>query len=398
MRVADIQNLISKCTGCMACSDVCPAGCISSVIGKDGFIYSETDIGRCINCGKCYAVCPIEHWNKHENTQHLYAAYSIDAKVRNDGSSGGIFALLADYFLKKGYYVCGAAFENMKLRHRIINDKNELAPLLKSKYIQSDTEGIYKRTVDLLNKNQKVFFCGTPCQISALKNITRNISSGKLFTADIICHGVPSQKVFDMYIESLEKKHKGKIYDFSFRVKNNRYKHAHGFSYKVIKNGKTLTVNGIYTQSSFYNAFKNYLIFRNSCYDCRYATLQRVSDITLADFWGIEKYGFGGSTDKGVSMVITNTEKGEEAFENIKELTVCREFPIEYGIKSNYCLTRKTPKNENRDCIITELHECGYEHTAKKYFSCGRFKQLYWLVPAGIRNLIRKIKGRNQDV
>ncbi len=391
-RIDYISNLKQKCTGCMACVDACPADCIRQTVGADGFIYSALDSSKCISCGKCYAVCPIENHHKSEEIQHLFAAYSTDSDGRNNGSSGGVFELIANSLMEQGYYVCGAAFDGMRLKHRVVNSRDEIKPLLKSKYIQSDMKGIYKQIIDLLKKGERVFFCGTPCQVSALVNSVPNASKDRLFTADIICHGVPSQKVFDDYIATLEKKHGGKVSDFTFRVKNNRYKHAHGYSYNVTGNGKTAVVNGIYTNSSFYNAFKNYLIFRDSCYDCQYATLDRVSDITLADFWGIEKYDFEGNIDAGVSMIITNTKKGSDVFFAINDRLVVKEFPVQYGVDSNHCLTHTTKRPKNRDMIINELAKNGYESTAQKYFGCSFVYKLYWLIPPKIRTLIRKIR------
>ena len=392
-RIDYIADLNEKCTGCMACVDVCPTNCISSMVGKDGFQYSVIDTCKCVLCGKCYSVCPLESQEKHTEEQHLYAAYSSDPIVRNNGSSGGMFEILAKYFLEQGYYVCGASFNGTTLKHNVINIQDELEPLLKSKYIQSNTEGIYNQVLSLLKKGEKVFFCGTPCQVSAMINSTPSALKNNIFTADIICHGVPSQKVFDDYIGTLEKKHGGAICDFSFRIKDNKYKHAHGYSYKVTKNGKTSVIDGIYTNSSFYNAFKNYLIFRNGCYNCQYTTLQRVSDITLADFWGIEKYDFKGNVDIGISMVITNTHKGQSTFAAIQNQIVSKEFPVQYGIDSNYCLTHRTNKPKNRDAIIEEIATNGYEQVARKYFKCSIIHKIYWLIPAKARLFIRKIRG-----
>ncbi len=393
-RIDSIKDLNQKCTGCMACVDACVTKCISRIIGKDGFAYSDIDISKCVSCGKCYDVCPLENHEKHNDEKHLFAAYAVDNVTHNDGSSGGIFQLLALYFLEQNYFVSGAVFENTKLKHHIINSKEDIKPLLKSKYVQSDTTGIYSQIKELLKNGKKVFFCGTPCQVSALINSIPKSVRDNLFTADFVCHGVPSQKVFDDYIESLEKKHQGKVSDFSFRVKDNRYRHAHGYSYQLTKNGKTKKINGIYTNSSFYNAFKNYLIFRNGCYDCQYATVERVSDITLADFWGIEKYDFHGNVDAGVSMIITNSQKGRDAFNAIKEKTISKEFPVQYGIDSNHCLTHKTEKPQKRDLIINELADKGYEVTARNYFECGFLHKMYWLIPPIARTLIRKMRGK----
>lgn len=393
MRIDSIVDLGKKCTGCMACVDACPKKCVKSTTGAGGFRYSVIDESVCVNCGKCYAVCPIENAHKHTEEQYLYAAYSTDESVRNNGSSGGIFELLAKHFIGEGYYVCGAMFDGNTLKHRIIAPDEDIKPLLKSKYVQSDTEGIYKQITELLRRGERVFFCGTPCQVSALVNSTPDNLQDRLFVADIICHGVPSQKMFDEYIKTLEKKYGGEISDFSFRVKDNRFKHAHGYSFKVTKDGKTSVVNGIYTDSAYYNAFKNYMIFRDSCYDCRYATLQRVSDITLADFWGIEKYDFDGNVDKGVSMIITNTQKGNDVFMSLRESIVLREFPIQYGIDSNYCLTHSTKKPLSRDAIIEELDTEGFEAVAKKHFGCSTVHKLYWRIPPAFRTLIRKLRG-----
>ncbi len=395
MRIDDIPQLEAKCTGCMACVDACPAKCVSARAGEDGFLYSAINQEGCIHCGRCYAVCPLVNWQKHDEAQHLFACYSTLPGGQNRGSSGGMFELLATHFLEQGYHVCGAAFDGLELKHHIIRTKEELPSLLKSKYVQSNMEGIYAQVRDLLKKGERVFFCGTPCQVSAMLNSQPRGLRQQLLTADIICHGVPSQKTFDHYIQSLEEQHGGKVTEFSFRVKDNRYRHAHGYRYTVEKGGKPAVFNGVYTQSSFYNAFKNYNIFRAGCYDCQYCTLQRVSDLTLGDFWGIEKYDFHADTDTdaGISMVITHTERGLEAFSAIQGQTISKEFPVAYGVESNHCLTQRTRKPGNRDAVIQSLCEYGYEATAQKYFKSGFIYKIYWLIPPVFRNLARKLRS-----
>lgn len=392
--INSINNLMSKCTGCVACIDVCPTNCIFVKYDNAGFRYSEIDNSKCIQCGKCYNVCPIENKRQELSQQHLFATYAKDEEIQKRGSSGGMFELIATYCIKKGYFVCGAAFENMILKHKIVNDLDKLKDLLKSKYIQSDTCTIFDEVLKLLKNDSKVLFCGTPCQVSAMKNFVPTNLRQNLILIDIICHGVPSQKIFDMYIETLEEKYNGKIIEYSFRVKDNKYKHAHGYSFKLKKkNNKVKTINGIYTQSTFYNAFKRYEIFRESCYDCKYTTLSRVSDITLADFWGIEKYEFKGNVDSGVSMVIVNSEIGEKVFESIKDFIEYKEFPLDYGVESNYCLTNSTKKPLKRDEIINSIEKKGYNYSANKYFKSGLIAKIYWLIPSKIRTKIRKMRG-----
>lgn len=175
-------------------------------------------------------------------------------------------------------------------------------------------------------------------------------------------------------------------------MKDNRYRHAHGFSYRLDKNGKERAINGIYLQSSYYNAFKKYLFFRESCYACKYATPDRVSDITLGDFWGIEKYPFPADTDAGVSMILTNTEAGESAFSAVTSQTVYKEFPVEYGVESNYCLTKATKKPSRRDDVIESLHSHGYDATARTYFGCTAIEKIYAMLPPGIRDLRKRLR------
>lgn len=388
-----IDEISNSCTGCMACRDVCPKGCISPAVREDGFRYAALSEEDCINCGRCAAVCPAVIQKKNDRGAHLYAAWAKDEKTRSGGSSGGVFELLARHFLSEGYAVCGAAFEGTVLKHRIIKSGEELAPLLKSKYVQSDTTGIYEKILSMVKNGEKVFFCGTPCQVSALVNVMPDSLVDSIITADIICHGVPSQKTFDMYIRTLEKKHEGRVGRFSFRVKDNKYRHAHGFSYTVYKNGKEKTENGIYLNSSFYNAFKKYLFFRESCYFCPYAAPERVSDITLGDFWGIEKW-IDADTDRGVSLVMTNTDKGGDAFDAVKENVILKELPVEYGIESNYCLKNATKKPKNRDKIIESLNKKGYEATEKTYFCCSPAEKVYAMLPPKIRGLRKKIRKR----
>lgn len=395
MKTNNIIKIDKLCTGCAACSDICPASAIKMTEDKNGFTVPHVDLEKCIDCGKCLSTCPAIKSHKNTYEQRLYAAYASSDNIRNGGSSGGIFELLAKTLLADGYYVCGAAFEGTVLKHRLINNVDDLTPLLKSKYVQSDTSGIYEKILTLLDRGEKVFFCGTPCQVSALKNIAYNKHADKLILADIICHGVPSQHLFNMYLNSIHDKTGGVVSDFSFRVKDNKHKHAHGFSYTLTKDDAQTKVNGVYPYSDYYNAFKNYLTFREGCYNCKYATLERASDITLADFWGIEKYKFSGNTDRGVSMVITNTEVGDYLFKKIADKTVHKEFPVQYGVDSNYSLTKKTKMPTKYYDIFASLEEYGYQKTADKYFACkGRFKNtLYWKMPAFVRNIIRKIRG-----
>ncbi len=393
MNILSIENLEKRCTGCLSCLDSCPTGCIQ--INEDLlFTYPQIDEDKCISCGKCNNVCPIINIKKYEsNNQHLYIAYSLDEEKVNASASGGLFRVLAEHWLTQGGYVCGATFdENLKLSHQLINGTDDLFPMLKSKYLQSNMVGIYNQILTLLKNNEKVLFSGTPCQVSALKNFIPSKYHVNLVTIDLICHGVPSQKIFDLYIKELEAKHKGQVVDFKFRVKNKERCVSHYFSYSIYKNGKTLTYKGSCWDSTYYTAFKKYLIFRESCYNCNYTTLNRVSDITLADFWGIEKYKPDLNAHKGISMVITNTKNGKYLYEQIINQIYSEECPIEWGINSNHCLTHKTNYPSNYNEIINSLEKNGYSITAKKYFSSGLLRKIYHHCPIFVYRIVKKLK------
>ena len=390
-----LQNTLHNCVGCFACGNICPKRCIDIKKDDEGFVYASVNEEECINCGKCARVCPCINADKNKEEQTLFAARSKSDDVRMRGSSGGIFEELSKMLLKDGYYICGAAFDdNLKLKHKIISSYEDLKPILKSKYLQSDISDIFPKVDELLKDGKKVLFCGTPCQVSALKNFVGN-NNVNLVTVDIICHGVPSQDIFDDYIKTLEDENGGKVKDFSFRVKNNKYHHAHGFSYSCEKDGKCETVNGIYTQSSYYNAFKKYLIFRKSCYNCKYATLERVSDITLGDFWSLEKYDIHANTDKGESLVLANTALGKELLLKI-DTAVLKEYPVKYAVDTNYCLTKSTKQPASRDLIFKELALNGYKITSQKYFRGGNGikNKIGWSIPPAVRNLLRVIRGK----
>ena len=390
--ILSIENWQKDCTGCLVCVDVCPKNCIEKTINQaGGYVYPSVNNELCINCGKCVEVCPVVHIKKHNEEQHMFAAYSKSHEELNAGSSGGIFGLLAKYCLKNGYYVCGAAFEGTKLKHRIISSANELKPLLKSKYIQSDTQGIYSNIMELLKSGNKVLFCGTPCQVSALNNFLPDNLREHLIMVDFVCHGVPSQKIFDMYIQDLEKKHKGKIESFSFRVKDNKFMDPHDCSYIIRRDKKIITKCSVRTLSTYYNAFGKYLILRDSCYNCMYATLSRCSDITLADFWNIERYEPQLDVQKGVSMVITNSTRGQSLYDCISEQIFSKQVPLNYGTDTNYALTKATAMPSERAEILESLNKNGYSKTANKYFKARLLKRIWWKLPAKFRKFAKSV-------
>lgn len=346
-----------ECCGCAACVDVCPKRCITLVEQENGFVVPSINKINCIECHKCEKVCPILNPSRIKfDRRKCFSAKNNDENQRKAGSSGSIFFLLAENVIKQGGVVYGAAFdEKLRLCHVYAETPEQLRPLLKSKYLQSSTTGVYKSVSQHLKTGRKVLFVGTPCQCNALYKTLGQKKPDNLQLVDFICHGVPSQKLFDDAIQHYEKKHKCKITAFEFRHK--RPDCVHYFFLKGKRNGKNwggsydcseFEVNERFDKFPFYNGFKRYLCFRESCYHCKFAVQERVADLTLADFWNIEK--IDPSIDiqefnKGYSMVITNSNKGEEIFMTLNDRANIKECDLENAVIYNSAYVK--PVNDN---------------------------------------------------
>lgn len=305
-----------ECCGCGACVDVCPAKAVYMVSDEEGFLYPQVNASLCIKCKRCEAVCPMkkptEGCGECEN-----AYFGIQAEsetIRYGSSSGGMFPILAEYVFRHQGVVYGAAYdEAMKVVHKEVQNREELEAVKRTKYVQSDMRGIFRRIEVQLGEGRLVLFCGTPCQASALR-LFLNKSYSNLIIADLICYGVPSPGIWEAYVQYLEKKHKGKMTAFSFRDKRNR-DNGHTCSYVI--DGKEYA-GSLYRDIYCRMYFKNYTL-RPSCYRCPFCTVERSSDITLGDFWGIEKVRPDAEDGMGTSLAILHTDKMNHVWEQTKE-------------------------------------------------------------------------------
>ncbi len=301
------------CTGCGACYNACPAGAISMVTDSEGFKYPHIDTEKCINCHACEKACPADFISVSDNLPTTYAAFSKNNSVQKQSSSGGVFTHIANHILSLDGVVFGVAYdENFKVCHIAVENKEELYKLRTSKYVQSDTGLVYKQVKEYLDNGRIVLFTGTPCQVVALKQYLKK-NYKNLYTQDIICHGVPSPKAFDKYLSTYHR-NKG-IKSVSFRDKTVGW---NDFSMKVEYNDGTSYCE-LATKDSFVRAFLANLNLRPSCYQCQYKTASRVSDITLADYWGVELVHPELKEQQGVSLVLIHSQKGEELLSAIDE-------------------------------------------------------------------------------
>ena len=380
---------VDKCTGCFACGDTCPKSAIKYKVSKDGFMYPFIDKTKCINCGKCLTVCPSINKTVKKFKQKGFVCYSKDKKIYNNSASGGIFAEIARYVINNNGVVFGAAFNNLKLKHIKISSLNELEKIQKSKYIQSDLREIYLECRKELKLNKIVLFSGTPCQISALKNFLGR-EYDNLITCDLVCHGVPSQKMFDKCIEYENKKHNSKIIDFIFRYKYKKNSATQTFKY-IMKNntGNTKVKVGNYYEFPYLLGFQKHIFLRESCYNCKYANMDRVGDITLGDFWDVAEYY---KKPKGISMCIVNSKKGMFFLNNIKNDIFIEEMDIDFLKKCNHCLNLPTYENKKRTEFF-ELANEDFNLAVKKYLTPNKKLALdiYYSLPLFIKKGIKKI-------
>lgn len=389
----------SACCGCYACISACPVKCISMKPTKEGFMYPVVeDASICINCGLCSRVCPVEQNNTNKESTAFYAAYSNNKDIVSRSSSGGIFGELAAHFLGHGGIVFGAYLnDEHRLSHIAIHTVDEIKKLQSSKYIQSEIGNSYSECEGYLKAGKIVFFTGTPCQIQGLKLYLKR-PYDNLFTADVICHGVPSQKMFDAYVNYLEKKHHAKLVDINFRDKKRngwsitlRYTMQYPF-------GRRKDYYLISKLSEYFTGFLGGYISRESCYKCQYSSMKRPGDITLGDFWGYQKTRPELKHDEGLSIVLVTTEKGREMLKALSGVNVCLTEVNSESLESseNKNLYKPTKRPSPRDYIFKELDEDGFDYIANKYFRkwhTWRIKMRYALPPF-LFNVLDKLRGK----
>lgn len=297
-----------NCCGCSACVQMCPKQCISMVEDEEGFLYPCVDRTLCIDCGSCENVCPVCNEKAEEEEITAYAAYAKSDDIRLKSSSGGLFTLFAKQVLSDNGVVFGAAFDkNFMVHHISIASEEELYKLQGSKYLQSRIENTYQEAERYLKFGRKVLFTGTACQIAGLKKFLGK-EYEQLYTVDVLCHGVPSPKVWKRYLDYQEKCHGGAVTRTFFRQKDFGWK-----TYALkLQFSNSSAYEQIFSKDLFMQMFLSNICLRPSCHACKFKDLNRPSDITIGDSWGIENYMPDMDDDKGTSVVLVHSQKGQE--------------------------------------------------------------------------------------
>ena len=353
-----------KCTGCMSCKNACPRNAIEIVEGKDGFLYPKINKEYCINCGICKKVCPVENrLSENKNEIEVYACQNKNEEIRLSSSSGGIFTLLAKKIIDQNGIVFGAAFDNnFEVEHTYTENEEELAKFRGSKYLQSKIGGNFKKVREFLENGRKVLFTGTPCQVEGLLAYLGK-DYENLYTQDIICHGVPSPKVWRKYLECKSKIYKESPKEINFRRKDIAGWNAYHMNFTF--SDKTEAVH--HNDDPYMKFFLQNFDLRKTCYACNFKREKRKSDITVADFWGIKNIRPEMNDEKGTSAILVNTPKGKILFESIKDDIILTKEDFESIRTYNSCAVKSTWYNEKREEFFEDLDKLSFEDLMKKY-------------------------------
>lgn len=313
-----------KCTGCSACLNICPVDAITLVKNKEGFLYPEIDLDKCINCNKCRKNCIALHSEKNENDKvKAYAVKAKEYKIRKASSSGGVFHYLAMEILNQKGIVYGAELNDFKVKHIRIDNIEDLTKIKGAKYAQSNLEKTFQQAKnDLINKKQ-VLFSGTPCQILGLKRYLKK-DYNNLYTVSVICHGVINDDLLQKRISELERQFDTKMSQVKYRSKINGWdKSTIEFDSERIRKSYT------FTEDPLMDLYINNFILRESCYNCPAKGLDKnAADIILGDYWGIYHVDREFFDNLGVSAVITKTEKGQELYSKIQNFVISKETDV----------------------------------------------------------------------
>lgn len=350
----------AKCTGCSACVNVCAKNAIKFKNDYQGYHYPVVDKKLCVDCSLCDKVCPLI--NPQDNRNYVdplvYASWNKDKEVRIESTSGGVFSALAVKFLSEGGVVVGAQYtDDFSIEHTIIEDVSALQKIRQSKYAQSELGLIFRKIKQLLISNQKVMFCGCPCQVAGLKSYLKK-EYDNLFLVDFICRGIISQKVYKKYLVSVEKHTNSRITKVHFKNKDFGWNR---FSTKLHLDNNDTYHKDRYNDEYMVGYLKHNLYLRPCCHECKFKTLPRVADVTLGDFWGIANKDESLDCNLGTSVVLINSKKGEDYFSDIKDTTLesCR-CELSDVVAGNSCLLNVAPKGKYREYFFKKFDKTDF--------------------------------------
>lgn len=380
-----------QCCGCNACGDACPKKAISFKTDVEGFWYPEVDTSLCINCGLCERVCPEINIaaikkNDFDRPAKTIAAIHRNMRIRWDSTSGGAFSAFAQVMFDMGGFVSGAVYnDDFSVSNYVTKDANDLPRLRSSKYLQSSAEGIFTQIQKLLCAGEHVLACGTPCQMAGLRAFLKK-DYDNLIVVDFICRGVNSPKVYRKYLDSLERKYASKV--VYVKAKNKELGWRNLTRKVTFENGESYY--GIHMQDDFRRGYHTNVFCRPSCYKCQFKGFPRMADITIGDFWGIEKIDKNLDNNIGTSMILLNSQKGIEYFEKAKFLLEWKESRLDVALAGNPALMKPIGLPQiDRNQFFKDLDDSTFENVTAKYFPFNEKKSL----KKRIKNFVKEKKS-----
>ena len=381
-----------KCTGCFACVVACPKGAITFTQDSLGNIYPEVHKELCIRCGKCQKVCPEQNLPLFHNPQKAFAVWSLDPESRRSSASGGAAAEFYAEALEKGYWICGAEYStDGSVVHTLSRESTAIQRYKQSKYVYSEAHVVYRKIKQLLEQGDSVLIISLPCKVAGLLSYLGK-HYDNLLTVDIVCHGTPSGLLLQQHISEVA--HISDNFRLQFRQDNQ-------FQFCVESDGKIL-YKRIGKEDTYLAAFLEGLSYRDSCYQCSYAKPQRISDITICDFWGIgQEVPFNHPYTGSISAVLLNTEKGSNFFESSKKKLFSEERPVTEAISGNAQLNAPTTVHPMREAFVKGCSKDGFERSVafllKDQIQAARWEnkrnRMHTLFRQVARSVLKRHKG-----
>lgn len=378
-----ILQVEKDCTGCLACVAACPNSAIMWGSNEEGFYRPRFDASKCADCGACEKVCHLMRVCKRSAIKESFAAQSSDAEELLESTSGGAFRALASHVVGRGGLVCGVIWDQeMRAVHTLTDDMATVRRMSGSKYVQSLIgEGVYAGIGSALRSGRQVLFSGLPCQVAAVRSYFGD-SPENLLTVDFPCYGVPSPGFFAEQISNMERKLKGRVTDFRFRDKR-----KNGFSHTTVVEferpygeAASVTIDD-YREVPYHYAFGKCDCFDMPCYDCHYASDERVSDITLGSFWGIGDVDPSFDARAGVSMVLTNTYAGEKLWSSVRRGFKVFQCDVPIAIAHNAGIVQGKDYPPVRCVVYRELAEKGFSYVARRHYRLSLLRRVYSRIP-----------------
>lgn len=376
------------CCGCSACASICPKNAITMKPDVMGFLYPKVDKDICVECGLCEQVCAFnDNYDTSENLQEIqaYGVKHKDPEQIAKSQSGAAFVTISDWILNQGGVVYGAGYtDHFRVVHKRATTQEERDEFRGSKYVQSDMGAIFREVKQDLKNGLIVLFSGTPCQVAGLKSYIGKKLQANLYLVDIICHGVPGPFLWRDYLAFLEKREGKQICWVNFRDKDYGW-HAHKETFKYTGGGGE--------KMSYTYLFYQHIMLRKSCSKCPYTNTHRTGDLTISDFWGYEKTDPKiGADNKGLSLMLINTEKGEKLFENIKKDLNVWSAKLENCLQPNLCYP--TAQHPKREQFEKDYVSKGFKYVFYKYGEEGwrfKMKQIIRLPYRVINKILRTL-------